>query len=239
VNNLIVTVMGMKGSGKTTLVRELVAERRKVLIIDTACDYSPKRDGVTVFHEWEAGLRALAETPKLSRYRYALRGLPDECLDYLRVAFELPGVLVVLEEAPYYCSPAKLPAEVARLVLQGRHRSIDQVYVTQRPSLVHRNVTAQSDILVSFAQHEPRDLKYLEQVAGAEFAERVQGLRDFQVAVHFTGNARARCPLPILARLQGETRATAPAERSGLELEDVETETLENDLDTGEDAAAE
>lgn len=204
--NLITTIAGRKGTGKSTLVRELIEESQRVLVFDTASEYDDE-GGKTpklrceIIDGWEEGVRAVAACGKRSRFRLALRAMPDECMDMLEVAFEIPGTLVVVEEAPWYQSPQNLPRPLARLVLQGRHRGIDQIYTTQRAALVHRNITSQSDLIVSFAQVEPLDVDYLNRIGGnGDFGLRAAALdpESYQVVVH---GDLSRCPLPIMERI--------------------------------------
>jgi hypothetical protein len=40
------------------------------------------------------------------------------------------------------------------------------IFIARRPSELHRDITANSDVVVTFQQHEPRDVLYLRSIFG-------------------------------------------------------------------------
>lgn len=82
----------------------------------------------------------------------------------------------------------------------GRHRRISQLYVAQRPSEVHRSITAQADIIVSFYQREERDVKWLLDAGGGVDAEHVMELEQYRLIAFGDGIDRDDVPLAILAQ---------------------------------------
>lgn len=199
-DNLVLSIFGRKGSGKTTLARKVLQEFDRVIVFDTLGQY----DGEECWTV-EACLAAFERAAERPRFTISCR-LADvnDYLDLFEVAFELPGVLLVFEEVSFYCSAYALPAELSTIVRYGRNRSIDQIYIARRPAEVHRDLTAQSDVIVSFVQHEPRDVAYLSAAAG-EDVSRVRSLPAYRCAAW--GN-RAKLPLAVLAQLDraGEQR---------------------------------
>lgn len=185
-DNSITCVFGRKGSGKTTLVQEIIREFPRVFVIDSLAEYDKgfsvvdgKRSSIEAMRDTmeEADLFGRSHRP---RFRLSLRVLDVlENLELMDYAFEFPGTLIVVEETSLYTKSHFLPTEIAKLVRYGRHRSIDQIYVARRPSEVSRDLTAQADLIVSFQQQEPRDIKYLRDVAGEE-AEQVKHLPKYK-----------------------------------------------------------
>lgn len=223
--NTLATFLGKKGSGKTTLVKECLREHSRVLAFDINGEYRPE-DGLAVVWGFEECLEAMERIEPGETFAYSLRCVDDEehdavedYLDLMRVAFELPGTLLVLEECNNYCSSATLPWELARLVRQGRHREIDQYYVARRPSELHRDLTANSDFVVTFRQEEPRDVLYLRERMGPELAERARTLADYQIIVH--GDLDV-APTAVLKRMIATTEARSP----GDEVEDAPPDDL-------------
>lgn len=200
--NTIITLLGRKGSGKSTLTAEIIRESPRVVILDYLGEYGAnvKAQVVTGFRP---ALDALVEASGERRFRLSLR-IEDEdlAMRILPVAWELSDYLLVVEEASAYCSPTQIPPELARMVRFGRHQRISQLYVAQRPSMLHRHITSQSDLIISFRQHEPIDVRYLRMTAG-EAADAVQTLPDYAI---FVSGALDRAPLAVLARLGKRTK---------------------------------
>lgn len=184
-DNSILVVLGRKGSGKSTLVREIIrekmVERRRVLIIDGMGEYGG--EGIEVVHGVDDALDRIEKIDDHDRFAYAFRTMRSEDdLDLIGVAYEVPNQLLVIEEASRYCSATQLPDEIGQLVRYGRHREIDMIFIARRPSELHRDVTANADVVVTFQQHEPRDVLYLRSIFG-ERAERAKLLPRFKVMV--------------------------------------------------------
>lgn len=177
-DNTILAVFGRKGSGKTELTRKIIKEYPRVFAFDSLAEYST---GFRVCEGRRACVDAMMEVKDSRSYRLSLRCIElDDNLALMDLAYEFPRSLVVVEETSLYARPSFLPKELAQLVRYGRHREINQIYIARRPSEVHRDLTAQADLVVSFQQREPRDVKYLREVAGEE-AEQVQNLPRYKV----------------------------------------------------------
>jgi len=190
----------MKGSGKTYLTTEITREFPRVVVVDALGEYD-RAQGFQETFGFEHSLSVLEYLAKnrVPRYRVSCIGLdPTEAEILFGFLWNLRGILLVVEEATLYCSPHTFPPNLAQLVLRGRHQAISQVYTSQRPSGLNRNVTAQSDLVVSFHQHEPLDVAYLRQFMGPDRAQRLLHLRDYQILVY--GNL-SKAPVSILEKL--------------------------------------
>lgn len=196
--NLIVTVLGRKGCGKSTLVREITREHRRVVILDYLGEYG-SNVGARVHEGLRASVAALVRWHRAPRFCLSLRIEDyDDALDLLEVAYESRDYLLVIEEASWLCTASHMPRELARFVRFGRHRGISQLYVAQRPSMVHRDVTSQSDVIVSFNQHEERDIAYLAGILGRD-ADRLRELPPYHIVA---GPTPDRFPAAVRARLK-------------------------------------
>lgn len=206
--NTVTIVLGRKGSGKSWLVHELIEgyRPRRVVIIDSLAEYGPESEPkikAEVARGFDESLDALEAAESRRRFVLSLRVLsPEENLELLGVAFRLRRFLLVVEEASLYCSPTLLPDEVAQLIRYGRHQEIDQVYVARRPSELHRDLTANADVLVTFRQQEPRDLIYLRSFYGRE-ADELPRLPDYHVRAF--GEVQ-RFPDAVLERLAAQKK---------------------------------
>lgn len=197
--NLVITVLGRKGSGKTTLVKKLLTEFARVVIVDTNREYTDEvAVVVSKLDDALAYLEDVAKRPKDEAFSvaYIPAEIPEDALDFLKVVFTLENVLVVVDEAHMYCSAHTAPQEILKLVRLGRHRELSQVYVSQRPSTIPRDVTAQSDLIVSFQQHEGRDIEYMARLYGRE-ADSLKRLKPYTVEVFGTDQAMETLPVSI------------------------------------------
>jgi DNA helicase HerA-like ATPase len=192
-SNVVISIFGRKGGGKSFLTKEIIEEHRRVFIFDTVGEYEG------AIESFEAGVQATLEAQEKRRFKIAFRIVNDEdALRLMRLVYDVPRTLVVFEETSFYCSPSYLPEELARFVRYGRHREISQIYISRRPAEISRDLTAQSDIIVSFQQHEPADLEYLGRVMGPEAARELPRLPRYAIVASGDLNV---APLPILERL--------------------------------------
>lgn len=200
--NFIVTVLGRKGSGKTTLAMAMLKEHNRVVALDTMGQYSPRsRDDLCV--TFNAAIAALARTDARKKFVISVR-LDDveDYADILDLCYHVPRSLIVIEEASLFCSPFNLPTCLSRLIRYGRHREISLLFIARRPSELHRDVTAQSDAVVTFAQSEPRDLQYLSAYAGRDVTREVRSLPLYRCAAYMpVAVSRSKLPLAVRASL--------------------------------------
>lgn len=195
-DNNVTTVLGRKGSGKTTLIGEIIAEYERVVAIDWNGEY--QKFGCRTVEGAEACSRALVDASGQTRYKLALI-VPrrEEAFRLMGIIGKMKRTLVVVDEASVYCSPSFLPDELAMLVRLGRHNELSQVYAARRPSELNRDLTAQSDLIVTFQQQEPRDLDYLRAVMGPE-GDNARTLGKYEILV---SGDMAKAPLAVLSRV--------------------------------------
>lgn len=197
--NTIETILGRKGYGKTTLAAELLEDERRAIVLDTMGGYGHVVDRVV--WGFDASVEAMLQASKERRFRLALRVYEqDEWLGLLDMAWELEDYLLVVEETSIVCgTPPFLHGELSKLVRFGRHRQISQIYIARRPTEIPRDLTAQSDHVITFQQTEPRDLQFL-QALGFDPTQ-VAGLPKYRVAAIDHTNGEDPLPLPVTKRL--------------------------------------
>ena len=158
----IVTVLGKRGSGKTFLTKERIIPELPlpVFILDSLAEY---RGGV-VYNSVDAWYARLSTDTRGCR-RWIFRLTEDEQVDlFFKAVWYVEGCSVVIEEADLFCSPFSTTPSLDRLVRYGRHKAITMVFISRRAAEISRNVTAQSDQIITFRQTEPRDIATLNQV---------------------------------------------------------------------------
>ena len=232
--NNIAVLAGQKGTGKTTLARELVAQAPRVVVIDPMGEYGLE-SGCSPVWGFEAACEALLDAEPRSRFRLSLRSEDtDDLLDLLGLAWDMPGILLTVEEATLFCGPTTLPPEISRLLRYGRHRAIDQLYVTQRIAEISRTMTALADHVITFRQTEPGDLDHLRRRGFDPLAVMALGVdpRDPRKSQVLAVGDRDALPWPVVIRLRPERAPQLPLdERAEPDLDSAPESQLEGPED--------
>lgn len=203
--NLIATILGRKGMGKSFLTAQIINQENRVIILDTMGEKKYQNQRTRIVWGRDAGIRAMAAAAKERRFRLSLRGLDAQgMLDALEMAYEIEDHMIVTEEASMICRASYLPDQMAQLVRYGRHRRISQLYIARRPSELPRDLTAQSDLIVTLQQREFADIKYLR---AAGFDERellaLRALPDDKARGYILVHGDlSSAPLPVIEQLQ-------------------------------------
>jgi hypothetical protein len=184
VQNSIVGIVGRKGTGKSTYLRELLRRCPRFVVFDVMAEHSGQGH-----NRFESGAQ-LGRFLKWSRDKQTFAGayvpggdLEEEIEEASRLVYARGQVCFACEEVPLYTHPGYMPPLLGKLIRTGRHRQIDIVWTAQRAAEVPKTLTALTDIWILFSQVEPRDLGALVDRCGREVADRVAalGLHDFFV----------------------------------------------------------
>ena len=188
--NRIIGIVGPTGSGKSHMAAKIMADA------DRAAVYQIVREDANFLHsatdifdgDIKSFCRALGEEEFRYIYRVAhgakrVEGnkiiLPDFEL-FIVCCFERRHMMMIIDEAHFLCSPRFIPATFWESIVTGRHMYLDIVYVTQRFSMVHHDLTANTHEFYFWQITEPADLDAIEKRCGPEIRERVSGLRRAQ-----------------------------------------------------------
>jgi hypothetical protein len=207
-------VCGIRGHGKTTLARQLVAPAPRVLA------YDPFGEHDVLALDWGELVDYLDYVESLDTFRVGLREAGHEeefCALALvvgrRLQQEPPArqCVVLLEEADLITRPGQEPPVFQDLVARGRHEGIELVAVTRRPAEVSRIITSQAEEFYCFRTQEPRDVTYLRSYIGEAAAEATKGLTKFNY-VAWQGGEWSEQTLPGPGRVAPQPLAGAEAE---------------------------
>jgi hypothetical protein len=173
--NVVIGCCGLRGSGKSTALREIVSCRPRLVVVDLMAEHSFGQR-VDVDEAFEIlGVVGAQENFAITIQpgRGDLAGVVDGICD---LVFDVGNLTVALEEIPHYCTAGWMPDGLDVVARMGRHRRIDLVYTGQRFSEQPRRLTATTDFFVLFGQREPRDLEALTDRVGRDVAEQVERL---------------------------------------------------------------
>lgn len=177
-NNYIIGILGKKGSGKSELVKGSLPFINRYIVVDALHEY----DGIIIYEleDLIAFIRGYNQTNYKVVYR-AKNKFDTE--DFLRLSTAMNDFTMVLEETDFYCNPHKINEYLEHNIKYGRHYNRNLIWVSRRPAEINRLLSSQSDLLISFKQTEPIDLKYFSYYT---FNKDLKNLNEFEYA--FCGN---------------------------------------------------
>lgn len=205
--NRIVAVVGKKGSGKSFLLDGVfVAQHDRVITIDQTGEAAEAHPGALYARGLVNTYNAIGEL-----HAQAWRGDDGPGRWHLITALDVPEVLALFDRlAPSFSdnrrslsvvlggvcvqcdeidviAPASGTApEFTQAIARGRHHRLSLLLATRRPAECSRMISSQADMLVSFAMHEPRDVRWLRDSGGEAFAAAVRHLPRYSCAVLYT-----------------------------------------------------
>lgn len=190
----MILCVGFRGSGKSTVASAILRANNGVFVFDPHVDaaYSSIPNMAHTVEELGDYSRWRREAnPKRVRLRYVPDGRldPFEALDgFCAWVWDWRNIWVCVEEvsdAVRSSSAAGMPPELRRLVNQGRHKGINQIYCGLRYAEIPRPISAGADVQILFRSVEPQDLDAIRSRIGSEATEKVQGLGQHEALVFF------------------------------------------------------
>lgn len=157
--NANIAIVGMAGSGKTTMARELLKLRDYVVVFGTktqdASLYDPlRKQGFVIKDKWSPDdtkdRRVIFRPPLAEPTKAALEKQREAFREALLGIFDTGGWCIYLDEIRYLSETLKLQTELDLLWLQGRSLGVTIVASTQRPVSVPVNMFEQAAHLFLF-----------------------------------------------------------------------------------------
>lgn len=184
-HNRIVAVVGRKGSGKSTLTREILQHSDRLMIYDTMGEHSWVPDQFDDLAESEMYIfeHGCSGDSFIGSYVPSGDEIEGDFSVVCTAAYETGNITVVVEELPMLSNPNYVPKRFDRLIRLGRHRSINVLYTGQRLSECPRRVTAATDVFVLFSHTEPVDLDRIAERCDPEVANLVAQLGEHEFLV--------------------------------------------------------
>jgi hypothetical protein len=194
VRNRLILCVGFRGSGKSTVASSILKANNGVFVFDPHVDDAYRwipntAHGAEQFEDY-LRWRQQAKPERIAcRFIPDGRGDPFEELDYFcSEMWHWRNVWICVEEVSECCkgvSAQGMPPELRRIVNQGRHKGINQIFCGLRYAEIPRPVSAGADVQILFPSGEPLDLDSMRSRVGQEATERVQGLGQYEALVFF------------------------------------------------------
>jgi hypothetical protein len=184
--NKIIACAGRKGSGKSTMAREILQQCPRLFCYDTMGEHRWIPD---TFEDLDKAMIYLMESYNHESFmgRYVAES-DDEEADFSEVCavvYDQGNMMFAIEEVVMLgCSAGYAPPKFKRLMRLGRHRNVDMLYTTQRMGECPRALTAATDVFVLFAHTEPRDLEAIGERCGQDISRKVASFQGHQFLIY-------------------------------------------------------
>lgn len=184
--NRIITVIGHKGYGKTSLTEALFfLQDKPTIIADPRWQYNTEQKRRLFF----------ANVNKFRKYIYNRENYKNlfsfslECvvkvdnesfIELAEIVAKMKKVCFVVDEVDMFFDTRATNKNIMyKIVHYGRHNQIDLITTSRRPANISRNLTSQTDIFYISRLREPADKKYIKDIFGLKFVDIVGGLDRF------------------------------------------------------------
>jgi len=182
--NEIRVILGKKGFGKTSYVIAETDELKRLVIFDYNREYTKGKIISTPFE--------LIQQLRLNQdgfFRLIYRPSDEFSIQqhfefFSEIVYEIPNSYVVMEEIDLVSTAGFMPEGLQKIINYGRHKAINLFAISRRAHKVPRDLTANADVIVTFNQQEPRDIKYLCDYMG-EVGEKVRELKKGETESEF------------------------------------------------------
>jgi len=184
--NKITGIVGPTGSGKSYTAAQIMAKSERAAVYQIVREDNNFLACATDIFDGDiaAFCRALGE----DNFRYVYKVGPGKRIEknrfilpdfepFIACCFERKNMLMMIDEAHFLCNPRYIPAYFWESIVTGRHMFLDIAYATQRFSMVHHDLTANTHEFHFWRISEPADLDAIAQRCGDDVRDQVANLR--------------------------------------------------------------
>lgn len=161
------TILGLRGSGKSRLLRAICRSHSRLVLIDTLQEHG--RVGYVPLLDPDEFRRKMLASDS-SPFRYGITPECDEIMEWVeRACAARRGVCLAVDELDWWYPSSVHPIGegLAAIVRYGRHYDQSLVVTVRRPTAISHLITSQS-VIWSFPMSEPRDCEYVRKVSGMD-----------------------------------------------------------------------
>ena len=179
--NFNLMVFGKKGYGKTSWIRGFLANKHRVIFIDSMQYEYTETDGIILLSYVEL-VRYFIEhrEDKKQEFRLVCRFNREDTIKLLKLWSMLERTTLVVEEIDMYDEE-----EIAILVEhcdRGRHNENNLIGITRHPTELDPQLRKHIDSIISFQQDDVNTVRYLKEI-NAEEAPKLPHLKKGEVIV--------------------------------------------------------
>jgi hypothetical protein len=171
----VITILGKRGCGKSTLCRKIQSAYPRVLVFDRLREYrEPASEHSATIETLEQLRRVLTWSQNRKHFRiifqFGVRETNHSAIfnEALFMAYQRGSICVVIEEVWNFAKPTWLPSSLEEMLFTGRHRGITLITTSQRAGRVNKSLLSQSHHTLCGFVHERNDLQYLAEELGAD-----------------------------------------------------------------------
>lgn len=201
----VTSIFGIRGSGKSTLSRNLSSIYPRLIIFDRLGEWGDI-DGFNC-SDAESFSKIWKQTFRSPSFKIVVSFEPGTDGDDLqrevssilktiyntgRSGLSEYSTCLVIEEAQFYSSPQSINPWLFEVCLTGRHAKIAIILNSQRPASIHKSLISQSHNIFVGQLFEMRDIKYLTDTIG-DAAFRARSLPQGAFLWHRLG-----CPVRVV-----------------------------------------
>jgi hypothetical protein len=174
---IITNIMGKRGSGKSYLARQRIAEFPRSLVYDTMGEYTSG-----VICEDLAELKTVWQRSYQGNFRIIYRPLDaeEEFEPLCRLVWECGNMGFLVEEVQTFCNARSICRDFKAIIAKGRHRGISLIGVTQRPAEISKLLTSQAKEFCIFNTTEPNDIEYFRNSLGSDIVAKISELKEYE-----------------------------------------------------------
>ena len=160
----IATIAGMRGSGKSSLAKRILAQvKGDVIVYDPMWEYDPKIS----FHPHSDN--------------------KEDFDRFMSICWERGNLFICVDEAErYFRTKRQLTEFSEKVVNTGRHRNIGLLMVTRRIANLNKTAFGLSETVMLFQMFLPNDIKYIKEFYGDK-AEELRNIGKYRYKVFSMG----------------------------------------------------
>jgi|GEM_PF-6324036 len=178
-----ICIFGMRGSGKSTLCRNIQKYYSNIFIFDTLNEYNHD-DGI-IFYNYADFSNYVLSTSEKEGLRVIIQFDIENCDndyfdEFIKLLYYRGDCTLVIEEVQNFASIHKIPPFLKQASLTGRHKNVNFITTTQRIAEIHKSLLSQCHHLFSGYTDSPNDKKTLKEygfnISDIEFLEQFKFL---------------------------------------------------------------